>query len=198
MINSLITKLRTAIEDNAQELSEIFEYTVSPTFTLGQFNPQEISNVEINGVNIDEVSNISYVLTGRKITFTGLTIGDVVTIDYTYVNRNDTELEKYISLALDQININADKNFIIESQSDDNLVDPVPSVQEQGLICAVAAILINPLMSQYKTLDVTIAYPEKLSKDEKIEKIINKCYSSANGLFGLVEVNDYYTDSEEA
>ena len=37
-----------------------------------------------------------------------------------------------------------------------------------------------------------------MEKDEKIEKIINKCYASANGLFGLIEIYDYNVDSEEA
>jgi hypothetical protein len=191
MIANLITKLRSAVNDNVAEMTDEFEYSISPSFTLTMFNISAISSVEINGVDIDEMSNTTYTLSGRKLTFTGLVVGDKISVDYTYTKRSDTELEKKIGEALDQINIYADKEFIIVDESGDNLISPVPTIQEQSLITVVAGLIVNPLLASYSTANHTIKFPTTKDKDEKIVNLITKSYSSANGFFDLMELYNY-------
>jgi len=55
----------------------------------------------------------------------------------------------------------------------------------------VASILIKPLYTRYSLPVLTVQFPEKLSKDEKIEALINNFYYDVNGSFINIEISDF-------
>ena len=180
-ITRIIDKTRSLINDLEQSNLDSFIYVNSSIFTLGE-TANSITFVEINGVT---TSSYSFNSSTNKITISAsLTANDVVVIKYTYYAKySDTEIKSYIDGALSHISINGIKNFMIESGL---RFYPYPTESEENLIAIITAILMKPLFNSYRTATVSVSFPERQSKEEKIADIIGRFkHSSSSGLFFL-------------
>jgi hypothetical protein len=72
--------------------------------------------------------------------------------------------------------------------SGDDEIYPFPNLKEQNLIATIVGILVNPDWVSYRTGTVEIVYPNKLTKEEKIEKIVARFKNCGEGYTGLLNL----------
>lgn len=175
MLDSIREKIRALVVDNEKSGFETFVYTTSAIFTIAQ------SNMTIVQVLLDGVITTDYTFdtATNKITITasGLGASSVIEVDYTYTKYSDTELDGYIRSALIFISVHCydDKDYELEYESGDvgNIV-PTPDNRTTDLIALVASILMKPDYSQYILPNLKVVYPRKMTKEERIEKLISQ------------------------
>jgi len=191
MLNNLRDKIRALVSDISKSDFETFIYSTTPTFTIGQKNIIK-TQVLLDGVitedyTFDEDTN--------KITVTasGLDTSSVIEVNYTYYKYSDTELDEYIKASLVWISVYShdekDYEYEVESGGEGTVV-PTPENRTNDLIAIVASILIKPNYSQYSLPNVKVVYPEKLTKEEKIEKLVTK-FNHGTGVSCILEWNSY-------
>jgi len=175
MLESIRIKIRALIVDNGKSDIEIFSYTTSNIFTITQ-NNITIAKVLLNG---EEIEDYTFDAITNKITIesSGLTTSDIIEVDYTYYKYSDTEIDGYIRSALVFISVHCydDKDYELEYESGNvgNIV-PTPDNRTTDLVALIASILIKPNWISYKLPNVSVVYPEKMTKEERIEKLISK------------------------
>ena len=191
MSQSIRTKIQALVSDFVSKSIEVFEYTTSSIFTVAQENIT-ITAVLVNGTAISE-SDYSFDEVTNKITITSsLVDGDVIEVDYTYYKYSDSELNEYIRASLVWLSIfNAcDGDYEVDDLSGDEIeINPTPNSRTTDLIAIVASILIKPDYSSYKLPNVTVNYPRKFTKEEKIEKLISK-FNISIGVSDTLEWNN--------
>jgi len=168
--------IRGLIEDFEKSDVEPFEYTTGDTiFILNENNIDEVTSVSINGIAL-ESGQWSYA--DGEVTIADesgiISSGDIVSIKYIYYKYSDTELNGYILSALAYLNVIEEINYKIDSDD----IYPTPSSRLENLICLIAGILIKPNYSQYRLPNLTVSYPTKLDKDEKIQRLIDRYFYS--------------------
>ena len=171
-LETLRTKIRALVMDLSKSGVETFTYTTSSIFTLAESNISTITKVLKNGVELG-TGDYSYDSTTNKIEITASLINnDIIEVDYTYYKYSDTELTEYIRASLVWLSIfdASERDFEIES----NDIYPTPDNQTLDLTAIIASILIQPNWSEYRLPNLTVRYPRSLSKEEKIEKLINR------------------------
>ena len=186
-LTTYTTKIRKLIEDFSKTRIDTFTYSTSSIFTLVKSKNVSIISVLVNGTSTADLSGVDYTYssTTNQVTVTGLSSGDDIQIKYTYNEYSTSELENYVHSALDYININNDlKTFEVASG---DVISPTPTTKQTSLICIVASILIKPNISQYSLPNLTVRYPRTMSKDQIIEKIVQKFFAS-DGYFYLIEI----------
>jgi len=194
MIDNLIQKIRALIGDLDKKGVEVFSYTVSPIFTLAQSNIT-ITQVLLNGAELAS-GQYSYSELTNKITLieesgsVDLTSGDIIEVDYTYNKYSDNEILDYVLSALVYISVHSDESMNWELDDEKSYVSPTPSSRESDLICLVASILIKPDYTQYKTSTVTVNYAGRMSKDDKIAKLVCK-FSRSLGVNDTLKFDNY-------
>lgn len=204
---TLIDIIRTDIGDLGLTFREVFNYEVDAVYTLSQDNINASSiEIKIDGTPIAEVSGASYTYDDGEVTFTGLTPGNAVVIKYEYNDYSDSQIKKFINSAISRIALHLPHELeILEESANefsimDSEVSPVAEITNKwyGLVALIAQILIKPDWVSYKTLDVTITYAEKLTKDEKVLKVINDFRADRIGVFGTIDqITQYQQISEE-
>lgn len=172
--DNLIEKVRALIGDFGKTSYEVFTYTTSNIFTIAEDNIT-ITNVLINGESIDDNSGQDYDFDSdtNKITITAdLSTDDIIEVDFSFYKYSTSELTEYIRAALVWLSIYSycDDDFELEDES----FFPTPSNAELDLIAIIASILIKPNYSQYDLTNVKVRYPKTMTKEQKIEKIINR------------------------
>lgn len=191
MITNIRDKIRALVVDVSKSSFETFLYTTTNIFTIAEQNIT-ITKVLLNG---EENEDYTFDEDTNKITITasGLTTSDVIEVDYTYYKYSDTEIDEYIKSALVWVSVYShdekDYEYEIESSGTGTIV-PTPENRTEDLIAIVASILIKPNYSSYKLPNVTVTYPEKLTKEEKIEKLVTK-FNMGLGLNCIIEYNEY-------
>lgn len=184
MLSQIRTKLRYFIPDIEKTSSQIFTYTTSNIFTLQDNNASEVTNVTKNGNALESGQTYTFDSTDKTVTVdASLIVDDIVTIYYKYYDYSDIELNSYIHYALAKISASKFKTFRIQ----DTNVYPKPTESELNLIALIAAILLKPNYSTYRLPTVTVQCPEKMSKDEKIDKIIDD-FSASLGFNDLIDL----------
>jgi hypothetical protein len=195
---TLLEIIRTDIEDFGLTFREAFNYTTDFVYTLTQDNIDVSSlQITVNGVDIDSVSGASYSydeLTNR-VSFTGLTAGDAVVFIYTYYDYSDTRLIKYIRSAISRIATHYPQDLVLVEESGNEFMicdaeeSSAPEVSNKwyGLVALITQVLIKPDWVSYKTLDVSIVFPEKLSKEDKVNKLISDFREDRIGVFGTID-----------
>ena len=173
MIETIRNKVRALVGDFIATSLEIFTYSNSPIFTLEEENIQEIAEVSLNDV-ILESGDYSFDSSTNKITLSisGLSSGDIIKINYTYYKYSNTEIDGYIKGAIIWMSIFDINQKDYEVENGD--IYPIPTNQETDLMAIIASILIKPNFSEYRLPNITVKYPEKFSKEEKIERLCNK------------------------
>ena len=176
-------KIRNVLQDNSRSTFETFTATDSLSFDIAQENVMGVTSVTVNGT-----STIGYSYANQKVDIEsgGCSANDIVIVYYSYHRWSDTELDSYILSALYYLDCYSyPKSFVAESGNSG--IFPIPTKPEQNLIAAIASILINPNMSSYRTSSVYISYPNKVSKEEKIEKLIARFKMDREGIGDVIE-----------
>lgn len=177
MITKLTTKLRAFIADEGDDKSEQgFEYTTSYTFTLA-LEASAITQVLINGT---ATTNYTFSSTYNTVTITeNMTVGDIITVKYTYSNFSDAELKRYLKLAVSDLSCHSSSGKNFEVEANDNIY-PIPSLPEQNLICKIAYLRIKPDYQKYSMPNMSVTNNKTKDIDGKIKELINDFYSGAN------------------
>jgi len=188
MLDEIKTKIRALTEDIGKSDFETFTYTASSIFTLAEENINEITKVLKNGVELGS-GEYSFDSTTNKITITAsLTSGNEIEVDYTYYKYSSTELTEYVRASLVWISIFAykegEKDFEIETDE----IYPTPENKDADLIALVSSILINPDYTSYRLPNLTVNYNNKLTKEEKIERLVNK-FKMGVGVSDVLQFN---------
>lgn len=171
-IETLRQKIRALVDDGITSDFETFTYTNSNIWTLAESNISTIEKVLKNGVELGS-GEYSYDTTTNKITISSsLSDGDIIEVDYTYYKYSNNELDEYIRASLVWLSVFDESSKDFELETDD--IYPTPDNRTLDLICLVASILIKPDWNQYRMPNVTVVYTNKMSKEQKIERLINR------------------------
>ena len=193
MLSQIRAKIRALVEDFEQSDVEVFTYTISKVFPLAESNINEVIEVLKNGTPLG-TGEYSYDSVTNKITIiASLTNGDIIEVDYTYNKYSDTELNAYIKSALIFISVyskDSEKDFELETTT----IEPTPTNIEVDLISLVASILIKPDWVRKSLPNLTVVYPRNLSKEKKIELLIQK-FNSGIGIVGIIDLDTVDTES---
>jgi len=175
-IDTLRTKIRALVNDIIKSDKETSTYTNSAIFTLAEDNIESVTQVTKNGVALGS-GEYSFDSTTNEITITPdtgneLSNGDVIIIKYTYYKYSTTELDEWIRASLVWMSVfdASENDFEIENGD----IFPTPDNRTLDLIVLIASILIKPNYSEYRLPNLTVKYPRKWSKEEKIEKLISR------------------------
>lgn len=172
-MTTIIEKVRNLNQDNLKATFDTFEYGISKVFSLSEANIDSTTITCLKNGESWASSNYTYSSSTGKITVTGdLTAGDSLEFDYSaYTKYSDSEIKGYIKAAITYLAIEKYETFAIKS---DNEIFPTPDESEENLIAAIANIIINGSIRQYKTPEITIDFNNKLSKEEKIKLVIRQ------------------------
>ena len=184
MLDQLKLKIRNLIEDFLKGDTIVFTYTNSKIFNMPEDNTQSIIQVLKNGNDLGSGTYDYSSATNQLTIDVSLAEGDLISVKYTYYKYSDTEIVGYIRASLCWISIYGDCEDDFELDDDITLIDPTPSNRELDLIAIISSIIIKPSWSSYKLPNVTVNYPRKMDKQEKIEQVINKFYRG----IGIVEI----------
>jgi hypothetical protein len=188
---SMIAKIRAITEDFTKTTSETFTYEDSNIFTIAEPKVNSVVDVLINGQELQSTQGYEFDPTTNDLIIVNeeYISGDITKVTYTYTNHSDSELFEYIRSALVFMSI-YDKNVTSYKLSSSGLIIPSPAVKDLDLICMIASILIKPDFVSYKTSNMSIVYPTKFTKEEKIEKLIQK-QKYGTGVVGMVYWDQY-------
>jgi len=187
-IETLRTKTRALVNDIIKSDKETFTYTNSAVFSLAEENIESITQITKNGVALGtgeySFSSITNEMTITPDTGNELSNGDVIIISYTFYKYSTTELDEYIKASLVWMSVfdASENDFEIESGD----IYPVPDNRTLDLIVLIASILIKPNFSEYRLPNLTVRYPRKWSKEEKIERIISR-FTIGLGISDIIE-----------
>ena len=187
MLDKIYSKIRALVEDFLTLDSETFTYVTSSIFTICESNITSITEVTKNGVALG--SGVwAFDSDTNKITITeSLTSGDIIEVDFKFNKYSDTELDEYVRASLVWISIKSHSSKDYELEDDDGIY-PTPDNQTTDLISLISSILIKPNYDLYRLPNLTVRYPKNFSKDQKIEKLIDK-FETGLGVMDLLEWN---------
>ncbi|RLE37652.1 hypothetical protein DRJ17_06110 [Candidatus Woesearchaeota archaeon] len=191
VVDKIIVKIRSLVEDISKKSSESFIYLSSSVFILTESNIIDIIRVQKNGSTLGS-GEFDYDPLTNEITITAsLVSGDIIIVDFNYYSKySDTEIRSYIEGALAYISLHYCQDFEMEHDLDVYELFPTPTNRETDMIAMVASILMKPNYSEYKLANVTIKYPRIEDKDKKIWKLI-KSFQKRIGIFDTIDfVND--------
>ena len=176
MLN-MIQKIRAITEDFEQTTSETFTYEDSNIFTIAEPRVGEIveDGVKINGADLSSLQDYDFDPSTNDITVTNddFESGDIVKVTYTFYKQTASEIFEYVRSALVFLSI-YDNSVPTYKLSTSGMIIPSPFTKDLDLICMIASILIKPDFVSYKTSNMSVVYPTKMTKEEKIEKLIKK------------------------
>lgn len=173
MLDKIRQKVRALINDQLKSDIETFEYTTSNIFTLAQTNINEIIKISVDGIELAS-AEWSFDSATNEITITMPSGGQIIVVKYNYYKYSNTELNEYVRSALVWISVFSYIETDFEVDEDGVDIVPTPDLKTQDLISLISAILINPDYNQYILPTVKVIYNNRISKEDKIEKLINK------------------------
>ena len=183
MLDKIIEKIRALCEDFSNSGFEVFEYKTVNIFTIAQLNIT-ITEVLLNG-NITEDYTFDSATNKITITASGLSTEDKIEVDYTFNKYSDSELKEWIKAALVWISIYSYNEGDYEIEA--NGIYPTPTNETEDLISLISSILIKPDYSEYRLPNLTVKYLKKMTKEERIEKLITR-FNRGLGATGLIEL----------
>jgi len=186
MLNQVRTKVRALISDLEQSDFETFIYTNLKVFTLSEANISSIINVTKNGSTLGS-GEYSYNSVSNELEITiSLIQGDVIVVKYKYTKYSDTELTEYVRAAIVWISVFGYKETDYEIENDGFY--PTPDNKSLDLFALISSILIKPSWNSYRLPNLTVTYNNRLSKEEKIEKLITR-FNRGLGISSILEIN---------
>lgn len=186
MIARLIRLVRGNADDNLEVKTETKTYTTSLVFTLLQDNANSLLNTLIDGAVLAQGESATLDTSTNQVTLVAsLVAGQEVQYKFNYYsNFSDSQIKAAIESALSYISLNGIQDFYYDISSEE--ITPYLSKKEEYLTALIAAIILKPNYSKYKTSTIEINYPENLSKDEKIKNIIKDFKSGTSLIFGII------------
>jgi len=195
MLDTIRAKIRALVTDNSKSGFQTFVYTTSAIFTIAQENIT-ITKVLLDSVETDDYSFDS-VTNKITITASALDTSSVIEVDYIYNKYSDTEIDGYIKSALVFISVYSrsdEFNFELEGESaGDTEIVPTMDSHTGDLVSLVASILIKPNYSQYSLPNLKVVYPTKMTKEDRIAKLITR-FNEGIGLISVIQFNEYPYD----
>ena len=195
MLDIIRAKIRALVTDNSKSGFQTFVYTTSAIFTIAQENIT-ITKVLLDSVETDDYSFDS-VTNKITITASALDTSSVIEVDYTYNKYSDTEIDGYVKSALVFISVYSrsdEFNFELEGESaGDTEIVPTMDSHVGDLVSLVASILIKPNYSQYSLPNLKVVYPTKMTKEDRIAKLITR-FNEGIGLISVIQFNEYPYD----
>ena len=188
-MTEMIQKLRALTEDFTQSSIEVFTYETSNIFTLTEPRIAEITSVLINGLEAESAEwTYEFDATTNKLTITNSEFesGDSIEVQFTFSKLSDTELFEHIRAALVWLSIYDEKSIAHKLLATGTIV-PTPDAKPLDLICIIASILIKPDYISYKTGNMSVTYPTKMTKEEKIQSTV----TTFNTGIGVVRIIKY-------
>lgn len=184
MIDTIRTKIRALVPDLSTSDKETFSYTGSTIFTLAENNISALTEIEKNGSALGS-GDYEFDSTTNKLTITAsLSDGDIIEVNYNYNKYSDTELDEYVRASLIWLSIFDYREEDYELEDDD--IYPTPDNRTTDLISLIASILIKPDYSEYRLPNLTVRYPNTMTKEERIEKLISR-YKHGLGVTDVLE-----------
>ena len=175
MLNSITTlrsKIRAVVADIITTEPETFTYTNSATFILAEEHIQNIVKVTKNGVELS-TGEYSFDSSTNKLTITASLSGiSNIEVIYTYYKYSNTEIDEYVRASLVWLSIFDVSENDYEVEDDD--IYPEPDGRTMDLIALVASILAKPDWTEYRLPNLTVKYTGRISKEDRIEKLINR------------------------
>ena len=175
-IETLRAKIRALVNDIVTTDPETFTYTNSAIFTLAESNIETIVQVTKNGVALGS-GEYSFDSSTNEITVTPdtgneLVNGDVIIVKYTYYKYSTSELDDWIKASLVWLSVfnTSENDFELENGD----IYPTPDNRTLDLIVLVASILMKPDWTEYRLPTLTVRYSNRISNEDKIEKLINR------------------------
>jgi len=186
MLDKIRIKIRALIEDLAKSDFETFTYTNSSIFNLAESNIGSISKVLKNGVELGS-GDYFYDSTTNKIEIIiALVQKDIIEVDYTFTRYSDTELTEYIRGSLVHISVFA--YSMMDLEIEENTIQPTPDKKTTDLVALISSILIKPDYTRYSLPTMTVVYNGRLTKDQKIEKLISR-FKMGLGVNKVITIN---------
>ena len=186
MLNNVRIKVRALVGDLEKLDFEVFTYTNFSIFTLSESNIVSIVEVSKNSSVLGS-GDYSYDSITNKLTITASLIqGDIITVNYTYTKYSDTELTEYVRAAIVWISVFGYKETDYEIENDGFY--PTPDNKSLDLFALISSILIKPSWNSYRLPNLTVTYNNRLSKEEKIEKLITR-FNRGLGISSILEIN---------
>lgn len=191
-ILEMIAKIKAIVEDFGDQSSEAFPYENSTIFTISEPRVQELVEVLINGSELHSGQSAEFDPVTNDLTITNdeFENGDIVKAVYTFSKNSNAEYFEYIRAALVFLSI-YDHSAETYKLSSNGIIIPSISDKDVNLVCMIASILIKPDYVTYKTTNMQITYPTKLTKEEKIEDLITKIRFGT----GFVLIAEWNNDS---
>ena len=188
MVTSILRKCRALLQDSS--LTTFESYSASGnSFVISQENATAVNSVTVAGTAIS-AGEYDYDVSSQTVTIESGSVSteDAVVIFFSYSKYSDSELINYIRTALIYM---SDYNYspTLEVTSGEEDIYPIPNLKEQNLISTIVGILINPEWSSYRTSSIQVTYPSKLTKEEKIEKLVARSKFSSAGVTGIIEID---------
>jgi len=184
VLTKIYSKIRALVEDFLTSDSEVFTYISSAIFTLCSSNIDEITSVLKNGVELGS-GDWAYDSDTGKITITAsLSSGDIIEVDFKSYKYSNGELKKYVEASLVWISVKAHSNKDYEIEDDDGIY-PTPDNPTTDLISLISSFLIIENYNLYRLPNLTVRYPRNISKEEKIEKLIQE-YENGLGVNDII------------
>jgi len=169
----MLQKIRALTEDFVQSSTEVFRYETSNVFTIQEPRVSAMTEVLINGNELQSGQSAEFDILNNDVTIVNdaFVSGDIITVKYTFSQTSDAELVEYIRAALIWLSI-YDSDTETYKLSTVGTIVPLPKGKTLDLICIVASILIKPDYNSYKTSNMSVTYPNKFTKEEKIKDMI--------------------------
>jgi len=184
MLTTLKNKVRAIVQDSAKTDYENFTYTNSKIFDISESNITEVTKITKNGTELGS-GEYTYDSVNKQIEITvSLNNGDEIIVYFKATEYSDTELEDYITHSLVWISIFAHEDTDYEIE--DNDIYPTPDNKTLDLIALISGILIKPDYNQYVLPNIRVVYNNKLSKEERIEKLITR-YQIGLGVTDIID-----------
>jgi hypothetical protein len=174
--------VRDMIKDTLVKcIPEVFEYVTSKTYTISESNiVWSTLAVYLNGVLLTS-AHYSINTNFNKVTILdAMEESDTVEFYYqAYQRYSDDEIMGFIKSAIYYISVYRFMyDYIVASGNLIEVADSIPTlyptIRSRRMIALIASILIDGGVSSYRTPDISISFTEKLSKDDKIERVVEK------------------------
>ena len=114
-----------------------------------------------------------------------LSSGNEIVVKYNYYKYSDTELNSFVTASLVWISAFSYTQTDYEVEDDD--IYPTPDQKTTDLIALISSILIKPDWTAYSLPNVKVAYSNRLSKEEKITKLISR-FQMGIGVNEIIEL----------
>lgn len=187
-IENLRGKIRALVNDIIKSDREAFTYTNSATFIIAEENIESVTQATKNGVALG-TGEYSFDSSTNEIEITPdtgneLSNGDVIIVKYTYYKYSTGELDEWIKASLVWMSVFSASETDFEIENGD--IYPTPDNRTLDLIVLIASILIKPDWTEYRLPNLTVRYNKRISKEDRIEKLINT-FTAGLGVNSVLE-----------